>query len=44
MIDFKKATNLGKLYLFLKIHKRISKAPGRQVISNCGTPTGKDFG
>ena len=40
-IDFKKATNLGKLYLLAKIHKRLSEVPIRLVISNCGTPTEK---
>ena len=39
--DFKKATNLGKLYLLPKIHKRLQNVPGRPVISNCGTPTEK---
>ena len=39
--DFKKTTNLGKLYLFTKIHKRLHNVPGRPVISNCGTPTEK---
>ena len=41
MIDFKKATNLGKLYLLPKIHKRLFKIRGRPVISNCGTTTEK---
>ena len=40
-IDSKKATNLGKLYLLPKIHKRLFEVPGRLVISNCGTPTEK---
>ena len=39
--DFKKATNLGKLYLLPKIHKLLYNVPGRPVISNCGTPTEK---
>ena len=39
--NFKKATNLGKLYLLPKIHKGLSNVPGRTVISNCGTPTEK---
>ena len=33
--------NLGKMYLLLKIHKRLSDVPGRPVISNCGMPTEK---
>ena len=40
-IEFKKATNLGKLYLLPKIHKCLENVPGRPVISNCGTPTEK---
>ena len=39
--EYKKATNLGKLYLLPKIHKRLPNVPGRPVISNCGTPTEK---
>ena len=39
--EFKKACNLGKLYLLPKIHKRLSDVPGRPVISNCGAPTEK---
>ena len=39
--DFKKTTNLGKLYLLPKIYKRLLNVPGRPVISNCGTPTEK---
>ena len=39
--NFKKATNLGKLYLLPKIHKGLSNLPGRPLISNCGTPTEK---
>ena len=39
--SFKKATNLGKLYFLLKIHKSLTSVPGRPVISNCGTPTEK---
>ena len=41
--QYKKACNLGKLYLLLKIHKRLSEVPGRPVISNCGAPTEKVF-
>ena len=40
-IDFKETTNLGKLYLLSKIHKRSFEVSGRPVISNCGTPTEK---
>ena len=39
--DFKKTTNLGKLYLLLKIHKQLHNVRGRPVISNRGTPTEK---
>ena len=39
--EYQKATNLGKMYLLPKIHKRLSNVPGRPVISNCGTPTEK---
>ena len=39
--EFKNSTNLGKLYLLPKIHKRLENVPGRPVISNCGTPTEK---
>ena len=34
MYEYKKVSNLGKLYLFPKIQKR-------PVVSNCGTPTEK---
>ena len=30
---FKKATNLGKLYFFSNIHKRLSSVRGRPVVS-----------
>ena len=40
-IEHKKATNLGKMYLLPKIHKRLYDVPGRPVISNSGTPTEK---
>ena len=36
---FKKATNIGKLYVLPKIHKRLHNVPGKPVISNCGSPT-----
>ena len=39
--EYKKTYNLGKLYLLLKIHKRLHDVPGRPVISNCGTPNEK---
>ena len=40
-LSFKKATNLGKLYLLPKIHKDLRNVPDRPVILNCGTPTEK---
>ena len=39
--EYKNVSNLGKLYLLPKIHKRLHNVPGRPVISNCGTPTEK---
>ena len=42
IINHKKATNLGKMYLLPKMHKRLYDVPGRPVISNCVTPTEKD--
>ena len=33
-IEYKKATNLEKIYLLPKIHKRLCDVPGRTVISN----------
>ena len=39
--NFKKATNLGKLYFLPKINKRLSTVPHRPVISNCGKLTEK---
>ena len=39
--EYQKSTNLGKMYLLPKIHKRLSNVPGRPVIWNCGTPTEK---
>ena len=43
-IGFKKATNLGELYLLLEIHKHLFEVPVKPVISNCGTPTEKFSG
>ena len=40
-VNFKKATNLGKLYLFPKIDKGLRNVPGHSVISNCRTPAEK---
>ena len=39
--EYKKACNLGKLYLLPTIYKRHFNVPGRSVISNCRTPTEK---
>ena len=39
--NYKKSTNLGRMYLIPKIHKCLGNVPGRPVISNCGTPTEK---
>ena len=39
--EFKKTINFGKLCLLSKIHKRLHNAPGRPVISNCGSITEK---
>ena len=39
--NFKKDTNVGKFSLLPKIHKTLSKVPGRPVISNCGMPAEK---
>ena len=38
---YKKATNIGKIYLLPKIHKRFKNVPSGSVISNYGTPTEK---
>ena len=38
---YKKATNFGKLYLLLKIHKQLFDVSGIPVIFNCCTPTEK---
>ena len=39
--EYKKACNLGKMYLLPKIRKRLSDVPGRPVVSNCGMTTEK---
>ena len=39
--EYKKVSNLQKLYLLPKIHKRLHNVPGRPAISNCGKPTEK---
>ena len=39
--NFKKATNVGKLYLLPKIHKRLSNVPGHPINFNCGISTEK---
>ena len=40
-LSFKKATNLGKLYLLPKIDKDLRNVPDSPVILNCGTLTEK---
>ena len=39
--EYKKAYNLGKLYLLPKIHKILINVTRRAIIFNCGTPTEK---
>ena len=39
--SYKKLTNLGKMYLFPKTHKRLENVSGRPAISNCVTSTEK---
>ena len=39
--QYKKVTNLGKLYLLPKIHKRLANVPRMPVISSCGIPIEK---
>ena len=39
--EFKKTTNLGRLYLLPKTQKRLENVPDRPIIPNCGTPTEK---
>ena len=38
-LNFEKATNVGKLYLLLNIHKRFSNLLGHPVILSSGTLT-----
>lgn len=40
-INHIKVTNLEKMYLLPKIHKRLHSISWRPAISNCGTPTKK---
>ena len=42
--EYKKTSNLQKLYLLRKIRKRLHDVPGRPVISNCGNLTEKILG
>ena len=37
--NYKKMSNLGKLYILPKILRGLHDVPGRPVISNYGTPT-----
>lgn len=39
--EFKKTSDLGKLYLLAEIHKCLPDIPERPVILNCGTLTDK---
>ena len=39
--EYKKVSNLGKLYLLTKIHNRLHNVRDRPVILNCGTPMEK---
>ena len=36
--NFKKAANVGKLYLLPKIHNKLNNVPGHPIISNCSSP------
>ena len=40
-MNYKKVTNLGKMYLLPKMHKRLHSVLGRPVLSNFLTPTEK---
>ena len=42
--NFKKASDLGKLYLLPEIQENLSNLPGRSVISNWEIPTEKVLG
>ena len=35
--EYRKATRIGKLNFFPKIHKSLHNVPGQPVISNCST-------
>ena len=39
--NFKKTTNLWKLYFLPKLRKHLSAVPRKSVVSNCGIPTEK---
>ena len=41
--EYKKATNIGKLYLLPKIHERPFEISGKPVMSNCGTASEQCF-
>ena len=41
MHEYKKVTNLGKLYLLPNIHKRLYDVPGRPIVSNFSAPMEK---
>ena len=42
--NFKKATNVGKLYLLPKIHKKLSNVPGQPIIFKLWYPHRRSFG
>ena len=44
LFGYEKASNFEKMYLLPKIHKKLFNVPGRLVLSNCGSPTGKVLG
>ena len=39
--SFKNASDLGRIYILPKTHKRKYNVPGRPIICNCGTPMEK---